>query len=202
MAQTFKAHWRASLVVAVAVVTAISLVATRSAFATSTRPAPTFSSTDIANAVVFNEGPAAAYVPTVGHANIQWTDQVRGVQAGLLNAIRTDPTGYYSTDFAKQMQSGDPQAVQLGLQNLGATVRTFLEQNYAVGQVDDMLRLLGINVGTNAVSQEDLDGPVLLVVIVVAVVFFFIGAAEPSPDQKLAFEKRTSQLAASLHTAK
>jgi hypothetical protein len=192
-----KSHWRSVLVVAVAMMTALTLIGARGAFAAA-KAAPTFTSAEIANAVVFNEGPAAKYVSSNGRPAIKWNRDLRNVQTGVLNAVATDPS---LTEFAAQMQSGDPQLVQQGLQNLGNTVGTFLKANFSTGQVDDVMRSLGVDVAPNVVAQEDLDGPLLFVVVVAIAVFIVFGAqAVMSPSQQLAAEKRVGALAASLKT--
>src|SRR5688572_2783272 len=121
-------QWRSLLVVVLAAAVMLGLTLGRgTAFASTT---PRLSSAEIVDGLLFNEGPAAPYLSSIDRDEIRWTSELRGVQAGIRSAVTTDPTGYYTSAFPQEMQSGDPRAVQKALARLGETVYTYLAQHY------------------------------------------------------------------------
>jgi hypothetical protein len=165
--------------------------------------APRLSSVDIADAVLFDDGPAVAYLSSVERSTIHWTAELRSVQTGVRDTLWTDPSGYYRADFATAMQSGDPRLVQQALQHLGTSLRGYLETRYGPAGVDNALRVMGDSYGNQAKPGRDLDSPVLVIVVVLLVVVVF---AAPTPElseaQTLASEKFVNQVATALRVAR
>jgi hypothetical protein len=196
------------LVVVLAVAVGLGLVFARgSAFATTTTPSLT--SAEIADAVLFNDGPAARYLAAIDREPVRWTDELRSVQAGVRSALAADPTGYYTSAFAVAMQSGDPRAVRAALERLGETVHTYLKQRYGQEKLDDALRVIGadgfmkpptleveidvVHVAVTA-SVAILAVAVTIIILLVVIIPFRDG----SDEGLLEAEKMTNDIAAGL----
>jgi hypothetical protein len=196
-------RWRPLVVAALAVATGVALVAARGT--ASAAVTPRLTSVEIADAVLFDTGPAAKYVASVQRGQVRWTAELRGIRAGVDAALTADPTGYYASEFATAMQSGDPRAVQQALGRLGKTVRGYLERRYGPSQLDDALRVMG-TAPSAAREPRDLDSPVITTDVAVAVVIVaaflivvvFGAVDDATPSDRLAGEKLANDLAVSL----
>ena len=193
--ERLKRRWRPLLVVALALAAGFALTLARgTAFADAQTP-PRLTSVQIADAVLFADGPAAVYLSSLERERIHWTPELRSVQKGITAAIAADGTGYYGSEFAPAMQSGDPRLVQQALGELGATVRTYLEQRFGADQVEEAFRKMDTTSPRPDRSRGD-SSPVLVfyvVAVTVAVLVFYILWAIPSPteptDQGVTAEK-------------
>ncbi|MGN9909977.1 hypothetical protein ACTMTJ_20725 [Phytohabitans sp. LJ34] len=101
--------------------------------------APKFSPVQLSDAVLFNEGPAAPYLESLGRGRIPWTQTLREGQKAIHESIAKD------NEFAANLQSGDPVKVRGALRDLSATARDALNQRWGAGVVDEAVkRLFGI----------------------------------------------------------
>jgi hypothetical protein len=197
--------WRSMAVLALAIAAGLFLTQ----YGTASAATPALKATDIANAVLFNDGPAAGYLKTVDRTPVQLTPEIRTVQAGVKKAIEGDKTGFYTSQFARQMQSGDPLVVRSALSHLGRTVHTVLEQQYGAAKLDSTIKTL-VKI-TNAKPRDtdkgrDLDSPVVttavavVVLVLVLVTIVFVG---PNPDPAsagtLINERLTQEITQALH---
>jgi hypothetical protein len=190
------------LVVVLATAVGVSaMVARGNAFADVQTPRLT--SALIVDAVLFNDGPAAVYLSNVERDDIHWTPELRSIQAGIKATVAAEGTGYYKSEFAKAMQSGDPSLVQQAMGRVSGTVHTYLEQRYGADRVDDALRTMGVSVDPQAAPRDCIDGPVLVFFIAIVVFIAAVFALPPtglSTDQRLAAEKLVNDIAVALRT--
>jgi hypothetical protein len=117
-------------------------------------------SAQIADGVLFNEGPAAKYLTAVTRDPIHWTAELRNVQSSVKNAVESDRSGYFTSQFVPQMESGDPLAVRSAIRRLGETVRKVLDTRYGKNVVDNALQAVGISIiptGSGTVGGTDND---------------------------------------------
>ena len=171
--EQMKRRWRL-LIAAVAVITGIALVNQNGAGASVQTAAPRLTSVEIANAVLFNEGPAAQYLASFQRSPVRWDEDGLVAKGAVLNAIRNDTSGYYSSTFAQQMQSGDPEAIEGALDHLGSTTKDALVQSYGQQRVNDAIAAApGVitNEDTNVSLAVVTAIAVIVAVIIVALVF-------------------------------
>jgi SdpC family antimicrobial peptide len=201
------------VIVVLTVAAAVGLASLRSI--PSYAAAPPLTSTQIADAVLFNEGPAARYLTSVDRSPITWTAKLREMQAGVKRALDTDQSGYFRVQFVQQMQSGDPAAVRSALTRLGQTTLNYLETRYGKGEVDTAVRSLGISWQTDAASSSsveiasnvaavtDVVSVLEVYAIAVAVLIAIIVLAIPGDSTKaqLAEETFVNKVAAGLRAA-
>jgi hypothetical protein len=160
----------------------------------------------ITDGVLFNDGPAAVYLSNIPRGTIRWTPELRSVQAGIQAAVAADSTSYFTSDFARDMQSGDPQRVQSGLLRLEGVTHTYLEGRYGKDEVEAAARKLGarLNGGAQPLEpKQDLDEPVLVIAIVV-IIFVWIPpvvAPDKPDDAALTREKFINDIALDLRLA-
>lgn len=116
--------WRQGLLLAVVAAIAVAFVAAqpRTAHASGT---PKFKATEIADAVLFNDGPAAPYLANLRRGPMQWNNTTRELQARVNAAVDADPQ--WAGQFGSRMQSGDPQTVAVGVAQFGMLVRRVLD---------------------------------------------------------------------------
>ena len=166
----------------------------------STRPSLT--SAQIADGVLFNDGPAATYLSNIQREPVRWTPELRSIQAGVQAALAADPTSYFTKNFASDLQSGDPQRVQSGLGKLNRVVHTYLEGRYGKSELDAAARKIGakINGGVDPNRKQDLDEPVLVIAVVLIVVVFLF-APDDTANATLTHEKLVNDIAVDLRVA-
>jgi hypothetical protein len=97
--------------------------------------APRYGATDLADAVLFNEGPAARHLESLGRGQVPWNDVLREGQKAVHDAIDRDPR--WARSFAARLQSGDPQRVQSSLEDLSKVTLGSLERVLGRDRVDE-----------------------------------------------------------------
>ena len=116
--------------------------------ATSAHETPRLASAEIVDALLFSEGPGADYLTSMKR-EVEWTEELRGFQRAVMDAIAEDH--YYSEEFAEHMQSGDPLRVQEALNRLAGTVQETLNRLYGPEVINEAFRAVEV-----AWESEDL----------------------------------------------
>src|SRR5688572_14873402 len=75
----FNTRWRRMALVALAVTVGVTFAGWRAGTA-SAEPAPRLTAVEIADGVLFNDGPAAKYLTELDRPETQWTDEMRQIQ--------------------------------------------------------------------------------------------------------------------------
>lgn len=132
-----KARWRSLAVLLVAVVVGIGFAAWRGGPAAAVE-VPRFKAGDIADAVLFNDGPAAKYLAGLRRPPFEWNEELREIQRGIRTAVEADPR--FADSFASRMQSGDPRQCQSAMSDLGLMARRVLYNRYGSQQVDQLAK--------------------------------------------------------------
>ena len=125
--------WRQALLLTVVAALAVAFVAAqpRTARANGT---PRFKATEIADAVLFNEGPAAGYLSMLRRGPMAWNDTSRELRRRVNEAIEADQQ--WAGRFAGGMQSGDPKAVTNAVIDLATLLRQILNSWYGQYQIN------------------------------------------------------------------
>jgi hypothetical protein len=97
---------------------------------------PVFSPVQLSDAVLFNEGPAAPYLESLGRGRIPWTDTLREGQKAVNESIAKNQ------GFAADLQSGDPVRVRTALRDLSAAARDALNRRWGSAVVDEAVKRL------------------------------------------------------------
>lgn len=127
----FIRQWRPMLLLGMAVVVGVVFATARSGPAMA---APSFSAWEIANGVLFNDGPAAERMVALRRPATPWTRDLRDLQASTRRAVESDSV--FVRTFPAQMQSGDPRQVEQGLTSLGELARKVLEERFDPEVID------------------------------------------------------------------
>jgi hypothetical protein len=102
-----------------------------------------FGPVELSDAVLFNEGPAAPYLKSLGRGQIPWTETLREGQKAINESIARNQG--WATTFAANLQSGDPVRVRTALRDLSGVARDSLNQRWGATVVDEAVkRLFGI----------------------------------------------------------
>jgi hypothetical protein len=125
-----RGRWR--WVVAAGVATAIGLTSAGQVWA-APKAAPAFSAVDLADAVLFDGGPAAPYLAELDREKVEPTEASHHIQQVIDKAIEADPK--WGSSFAVRIQSGNPRLVQSAVQDLWLFSRTALEGVYGTDAV-------------------------------------------------------------------
>jgi len=133
----FSKRWRSLLLLALAVAVGVAFATMRTAMATAAGGAPRFTAAEIADGVLFNDGPAARYLTNLNRGPTQWTDSIRETQRGIHDGIAADPR--WADAFVANMQSGDPRRVSQGMSDLGVIARRTLDRQFDPRKVDDAI---------------------------------------------------------------
>jgi SdpC family antimicrobial peptide len=96
--------------------------------------APSFSAWEIANGVLFNDGPAAERMAALRRPATPWTRDLRDLQESTRRMVESDSV--FVRTFPRQMQSGDPRQVEAGLTELGSVARRVLEERFDPEVID------------------------------------------------------------------
>lgn len=102
--------------------------------------APRFGAVQLSDAVLFNEGPAAPYLESLGRGQIPWTWTLRDGQKAINESISRDQQ--WGSVFAANLQSGDPVRVRTALRDLSGVARDALTRKWGAGVVDDAVKRL------------------------------------------------------------
>lgn len=97
---------------------------------------PVFSPVQLSDAVLFNEGPAAPYLESLGRGRIPWTDTLREGQKAVNESIARNQ------GFAANLQSGDPARVRTALRDLSGAARDALNRRWGSAVVDEAVKRL------------------------------------------------------------
>jgi hypothetical protein len=128
------ARARPVLLAVLAIAVAVAFATWRSNSAHAEEGAPRLAPTDISDAVLFNDGPAAGFLVDLNRGPTPWTGEMREVQREINDSIMADPA--MAQGFAEQMQSGDPRQVEEAFNSLAITVRRVLDRRYGPDTVD------------------------------------------------------------------
>lgn len=99
--------------------------------------APVFSAVDLADAVLYYEGPAAKLLPGLERPAIEWTDDARMAREAINKAIETDER--WSASFQARMQSGDPVRISAAIKDLAVFSRNVMNEQLGKDVVDRAL---------------------------------------------------------------
>jgi hypothetical protein len=125
-------RWR--LVLASAAVAAVAIGTAGPVGAATATPAPAFAAVDLADAVLFDLGPAAPFLDGVDRSHNAWTELGRRYRTVLIDAIRADAR--WGRSFAARLQSGDRATIDQALHDLGVLAHAQADQVYGVDTVD------------------------------------------------------------------
>ncbi|MEQ4304266.1 hypothetical protein ABNF97_23265 [Plantactinospora sp. B6F1] len=129
----FNARWRRITMAALAVTLGVTFAGWR-AGAASAEPAPQLTAVEIADGVLFNDGPAAKYLTELDRPETPWTDEMRRIQELIRRYLDADPQ--LAKALSTWMQSGDPLKVAKGMHELGAVARKVLDELYGSEAID------------------------------------------------------------------
>jgi hypothetical protein len=190
-----------ALLVTVAAAVAALGIASRSHAATN--GAPVFAGVDLADAVLFNEGPAAPYLAGFPRSTNVWTDSARRHRAGVDAAITADP--HWAASFAYRLQGGDLGSVDAALLDLAKLARTEADRLFGPAEVNRAVerasRTDGLYVLQPPYQEMTLD-IVLHQADVVVTVYILVSSltAQPGPNGQLLHERLVYEVATNLRT--
>jgi hypothetical protein len=117
--------------------------------------APAFSATQVADGVMFDNGPAAAYLTSLNRPYPPPSTQTTAIESAINAAISASPQR--AASLQTELQSGDPNQVQNALAQLGSITVPVLDQMFGpqavsqaattlVGQINghDLIDALGV----------------------------------------------------------
>lgn len=134
-------RWRWVIAFAAAALTGLAYAGQMASAAEPTGPAPEFSAVDLADAVMFNDGPAAKFLTELERPDLEWTDDMlRGKQA-IDAAIAEDDQ--WGRSFAQRMQSGDPNEITKALDDLATLSRQAMNDLLGKKEVDEAIDAAG-----------------------------------------------------------
>lgn len=96
--------------------------------------APRFNAVDLADAVLYGEGPAASYIAGWERKPTEWTDSAVKTREAVQEAIVGDEK--WSDSFAVRLQSGDAQLVDSALQDLATFTRVVADKLWGADAID------------------------------------------------------------------
>lgn len=137
MATWLKARWRPIMMAVLVVTVGLAFVTWRANTATAAESAPRFTATEISDAVLFNDGPAAKHLTELRRGPTAWTDDLRTLQRRINDSILADRR--WADTFVSQMQSGNPRLVERGMSSLGVLARAALDGLYGADKIDEAL---------------------------------------------------------------
>ncbi|GIG62092.1 hypothetical protein Lfu02_64640 [Longispora fulva] len=112
--------------VAVGLTAAVGLtLAAAQAGTASAAPSTRWTAAQIADGLLFNDGPAARALAGLHRAPTAWTAELRDARVRIDRAVSADPA--WSATFVREMRSGDPRQVAQGLADLGDVARQVLD---------------------------------------------------------------------------
>jgi hypothetical protein len=99
--------------------------------------APAFSAVELANAILFDDGPAAGYLTALDRPPVEWNDNLTKTEQAVDAAVASDPK--WAESFAAQTQSGDPNQIQGALNDLAVVSRQVAYDTFGKEEVDKEL---------------------------------------------------------------
>jgi hypothetical protein len=130
---TIRGRWRWGAVL-VAAGLAGAAVAGQSQAAPAASKVPAFSAVQLADGLLFKDGPATPYLASLDREPVRWTDPLRKARESVDEAISRDPK--WGASFAQRIQSGDPNQVLRGLTDLSVLSRGVLDKLFGADVVD------------------------------------------------------------------
>ncbi|WP_147457194.1 hypothetical protein [Micromonospora pisi] len=109
--------------------------------------APAYQAVDLADAILFADGPAARHLEGLERPSIEWTEEAKRSKEAIGEAISRD--GKWGESFASRVQSGDPNQIAPALHDLGVKSRLALDDLWGR---DTMDKAMEAAVGGSAVS--------------------------------------------------
>lgn len=159
-------RWRSWTALALSVAVGFALAGWHGGSA-SAMEVPQLKAGDIADAVLFNDGPAAQYLTALRRPNFRWSEELRAIQRSVRSAVEADSK--FAATFAARMQSGDPRQCQSAMSDLGLLARRVLYARYGDQRVDQLARLVDSAFGEKKIlldailnHQFDLDDDINL----------------------------------------
>jgi SdpC family antimicrobial peptide len=197
-----KRRWRLGAVLAVATSLAVAYALPGQASAETSR-VPAFSAVPLADAVLFQVGPAAQYVKSLNPDPHPWTEAMTASQRAVDAYIERDPK--WGAVFARRLQSGDPVQVDRALADLGSLTRRALNDTFGRERIDDAIRAVNdaiikerllrasaidfenaMDVGSDVWIETDVAVAVEVVVAVVVAVVLVVAWDLPDEMAKVA----------------
>lgn len=96
--------------------------------------APVYQAADLADAILFAEGPAARHLTGLERPKIDWTEEAKRSKEAIGEAIARDAR--WGESFASRVQSGDPNQIAPALHDLGVKSRTALDDLWGRDTMD------------------------------------------------------------------
>jgi hypothetical protein len=127
---------RRLVVIVATLVVATGIAVWRGTLASAEAGAPRLPASDLVDAVLFCEGPAARYLDPDGRPALVWSDGLRQIQRDVKAAVAA--TG--GIPLAERLQSGDPGQVDAALKDLGRIVREVLDRRFGRAEVEEAAR--------------------------------------------------------------
>jgi hypothetical protein len=170
--------------------------------AASADPAPAFRAVDLADAVLFDDGPAAAYLVGFERPGNTWTDPARRHRAAVNDAIEADQR--WARSFASRLQSGDRMAVDSALLDLAVLARAQADRLFGKDAVDKVIEaahngeiLVAL---TPPTRQTSLDYLIQVTDAVIAV--YTVVSSLTSEPARLLQDRLVNEIAAHLATSR
>jgi hypothetical protein len=147
---TFGLRRRLPALLALAVVAGVAFATWRGGPAEAA-DVPRLKAGDIADAVLFNDGPAAKYLAGLRLGTTQWTDELREIQHRIRAKVEADPE--FAATFVARMQSGNPRDCAKAVSDLGQLARDVLYARYGRDQVDRTAMVLDKSFAAGAIGS-------------------------------------------------
>jgi SdpC family antimicrobial peptide len=135
----------AYLALAVAVALSVALYTATRANAAAATPAPHFSATQLADGILFGDGPVAPYLAGPGRHTATMTANARQVERLVNQALTRDPR--LAASFAARIQSGDRLKIESALHDLGVAYKAVLDRQFGAAKVNKAINHLRDTVG-------------------------------------------------------
>lgn len=134
-------------VVALVAIVAVGLGYAGQVQADAPAEAPTYQAAELADAILFAEGPAARHLTGLERPKIEWTEEAKRSKDAINEAIAKDEK--WGESFASRIQSGDPNAIAPALHDLGVKSRLALDDLWGR---DTMDKAMEVAVGGSSAS--------------------------------------------------
>lgn len=146
---TLRSRWQWA--VALLVVVALGLAYAGQVQASAPAAAPTYRAVDLADAILFLDGPAAQHLTELERPKIEWTDEARRSREAISKKIESDEK--WGESFASRIQSGDPNQIAPALHDLGVVSRQAMDELWGRDTMDKALDV--------ALGGDELSGHIL-----------------------------------------
>jgi hypothetical protein len=197
--------------VAAAIAVVVSVLPASSA--STTASAPRMSAVELANGLLFNQGPAAHYLTALGRPSIQLSGKPLAVERFVDRALRAHPA--LAAAFVRDVQSGNRVKVDIALTSLGTLTKAALDREYGAAAARRVVANAGKALSSpGQMAPDDSSGGngndsvsvyfyVYAAVFLVVVLVDIIDAPNgPSSASALAKERVVNLVAISLHAGR